>query len=422
MTLQDTVAARASGQAVVVRLPIKPSRVKLTSKNALALPGPGQGDARMFYDLQVPGLALMITSTGHRTYIVTGRTVAGRSFRLKLGTVGAITVADARRAARAILGKVALGHDPAVERREAREAHCAARQAARAPITPARGTTIREAAERFLRARERTLRPSTWWSYKSVIERLVLPELGEREIASITAADLDRLHEVVTASAGPVSANRCRAIVSALLAHAGRPGMTRGTARHREAERERVLDRRELAALLAAARARGDAAGTLVVFLVLTACRRGEAVAAKWQDVDLDRALWRKPASSTKSGRAHSVPLAPEAIALLRELGPGEPSERVFGCSASALQRAFVRSCAEAGIVGARVHDLRRTSATMMAEAGAPLPVVGKLLGHAAGSTITAKVYARSTSAGEVDAVGALGSLITRAPKPGDPR
>jgi hypothetical protein len=88
--MTTTASARSIAAGQVVRLPVKPSRVKLTSKNALALPGPGQGDARMFYDLEVPGLALMITSTGHRTYIVTGRTVAGRSFRLKLGTVGPV--------------------------------------------------------------------------------------------------------------------------------------------------------------------------------------------------------------------------------------------------------------------------------------------------------------------------------------------
>jgi integrase len=412
MATAPNAAGLAAGQATIVRLPVKPSRVKLTARNVLALPGPSQGSERMFYDSDVPALALRISSSGHRTFVVTGRTGSGRSFRMKLGDARSITPAAARRAAQAIMGKVALEQDPAAERRLARAKRRAAR-AAPAADACAPVVTVAVAVDRYLAAAEGRLRPTTWWSYRGTLERHVLPHLGGRDVATIETADLDRLHGEVSTAAGPVMANRTRAIVGALLAHAGRPGLARGTARHRERDRERVLDRRELTALLAAARARGDAAGELIRFLSLTACRKGEALAMRWRDLDLEAARWRKPAISTKSGRAHVVPLAPEALELLRQLGPGDPGALVFEVSASGLQRAFRDCCRRAEVGDARVHDLRRSSATALCAAGVPLPTVGRLLGHAAGSAITLRIYARSTSQAEVEAVARLGELVT---------
>jgi integrase len=420
MATAPNAAGLAAGQATIVRLPVKPSRVKLTARNVLALPGPSQGSERMFYDSDVPALALRISSSGHRTFVVTGRTGSGRSFRMKLGDARSITPAAARRAAQAIMGKIALGQDPAAERRLARAERRAARQALEAPpaadaVEPV--VTLGAVVIAFLTAAEARLRPSTWWSYQSTLRRLVLPVLGTKAIIEITRADLDQLHATITRTAGPVCANRCRAILSGVFAQAERNEViarnpVRGSARTRERDRERVLPPVEIARLLAAARAREDDAGRMIEFLLLSACRKGEALAMVWRDLDLPGNTWTKPGASTKAGRDHRVPLSSEAVELLRSLGPGEPHERVFSTSGSALQRAFRSCCRAAGIVDARLHDLRRTCATLLCAAGTPMPTVGRLLAHAPGSAITSRIYARSTSAAEIEAVAQLGKIV----------
>jgi integrase len=413
MTAISSAAALAVGQ--VVRLPVKPARLKLTNKNVLALPGPDQGTERVYYDVSQPGLALRVTSTGQRTLCAVGRTIIGRQFRLKVAKAGSLEVAAARKAARAILGQVALGADPGADRKAVR----AAARARRSATSPEVGVTLGELALRFLRDREGALRASSWWSYRAQLHKHVLPAIGGMPAREVTTQIIDSLHTQISAASGKVAANRVRAVLSAVFSHAVKAKLLErnpvaGSAVHREKARERVLRPQELREVLSAARARGDVAGDLILFLAMTACRRGEALAARWCDFDLEGGTWTKPAMSTKSGKDHVVPLAPEAIALLRNLysfRTGFPSDRVFPISPASLQRAFRRCCEVAGVPDARIHDLRRSAATAMAMAGAPMPVVGRLLGHAPGSAITARIYARSTSEAERTAVAALGRL-----------
>lgn len=53
-------------------------------------------------------------------------------------------------------------------------------------------------------------------------------------------------------------------------------------------------------------------------FTILTAARTGETIGATWAEFDLDAGLWTIPAERMKAGRPHSVPLVPDAIAILR--------------------------------------------------------------------------------------------------------
>ena len=63
---------------------------------------------------------------------------------------------------------------------------------------------------------------------------------------------------------------------------------------------------------------REDASCRLLAFIVLTACRTGEARCAEWRELDLDKAIWTIPAKRMKAGREHRVPLAPQVVELLR--------------------------------------------------------------------------------------------------------
>jgi integrase len=61
-------------------------------------------------------------------------------------------------------------------------------------------------------------------------------------------------------------------------------------------------------------------AAQAVEFLILTATRQQETLAATWNEIDLDGALWIIPAIRTKSNREHRVPLSRQAVALLRKM------------------------------------------------------------------------------------------------------
>jgi hypothetical protein len=124
----------------------------------------------IFWDEAMPGFGLMVTRNGHKFYVVDYR-AAGRKRRMHLKT--GLTLTDARREAKAILGTVAKGGDPLGERRKAKSG------------------TLKAIVEEYLAREGDRLR--TIDERRTVLERLVLPKLGARPINDITRTDIVRL-------------------------------------------------------------------------------------------------------------------------------------------------------------------------------------------------------------------------------------
>ena len=121
----------------------------------------------------------------------------------------------------------------------------------------------------------------------------------------------------------------------------------------------------------------------------------------RWQDLDLTAGWWTIPATDTKNGEAHRVPLSPMAIALIE--AQAEPDARdgaVFvGFGASLQDRAKKAGAALSLSLGFafRGHDLRRTAATRMAAAGIARDHIARVLNHVEGGARATRVYDRHT-------------------------
>jgi integrase len=86
----------------------------------------------------------------------------------------------------------------------------------------------------------------------------------------------------------------------------------------------------EVAAFVAGLRERPAVAARALEFTILTAARSGEALAARWDEIDFDANLWTIPAGRMKAAREHRVPLSDRGIAILREMETGRTGEYVF--------------------------------------------------------------------------------------------
>jgi integrase len=162
--------------------------------------------------------------------------------------------------------------------------------------------------------------------------------------------------------------------------------------------------------------------------MLFTAARRQEIVGAVWAEMDLDKAIWKIPASRRKDTRApsrrrrraaidHVVPLSTHAQTLLKTFEPGEPSELVISGARGAQLSNWPRWRAQIekkiGITSVTPHTLRRTTATLAGDLGYPPHVISALLGHRAigGSLIAGYNKSRFTS--EVgDALQHVGDLL----------
>jgi integrase len=147
--------------------------------------------------------------------------------------------------------------------------------------------------------------------------------------------------------------------------------------------------------------------GRALRFMLWTAARREEVVAAIWGEFDLDAGLWSLPASRRKGGKvAHVVPLPKQAVAYLRSLKIGSGDDLIFiGNRDAQLQnwaRATTAINAPLGFPTWSAHSMRRTCATLAGESGVKPHVLSAMLGHAAIGSQLLSGYNKARYAAEV--------------------
>jgi integrase len=364
------------------------------------------------WDAQMPGFGIRVRPTGAMSYVVLYRAGAGRGAPQRRFTIGAVeqtTPEAARKRAKAILGAVAHGKDPAADRASERTA-----------------ATVSELADRFLAEHVAIKRkPGTADLYRDLLDRIVKPELGSTKSDKLTRAAVARLHGKLRAT--PFQSNRMLAVLGSMYAFGERVGVVpdgmnpaRKIARFVEHRRERFLTGDELERLGAAIREAETAgipwevdesapkakhipkprsrftkidrhAAAALRLLLFTGARLSEVLHLKWEHVDLERGLLFLPDS--KTGRKTLVLNAP-AMAVLAEL-PRVGSYVIAGEAAGTdkekpradLKRPWAAIAKRAGLGGVRLHDLRHTYASFGAGGGLGLPIIGKLLGHTQAAT-----------------------------------
>jgi integrase len=379
--------------------------MKLTDASVAGRKLPQGKSELLVFDNSLVGFGLRIRSGGKRTWIAQYR-IGRQQRRLSLGTVGVIDAAEARRRARNALAGVQLGHDPQAEK-----------TAARAP--KAREMTLGDLVERYLPYAERKLKASTYSGVVLHLRKHWQP-LHDHEIRNLerrhVAAELGR----ITASSGPYGANRSRAALSALFAWAIGEGLVDGNPvvgtnkATDEIARDRVLSDNE--AGLIWRHAGSGQYGAIVRLLLLTGQRREEIAAMQWPELDLDKGVWSLPTSRTKNGRPHDVPLSQPAIEILQGQVRQPRRSLVFGQGAGPFQgwsnakKALDKRLQAAGMATPwRLHDLRRTLATGMADLGIQPHVVEAVLNHVSGHKAgVAGIYNRSSYAAEKRAALAM--------------
>jgi integrase len=148
--------------------------------------------------------------------------------------------------------------------------------------------------------------------------------------------------------------------------------------------------------LLAAADSLGTTDALALRLVLLTGSRRGEVTKMEWSWVDLDNGFIHRPASAMKNGKASSIPLSGDALAILKRLHtPPSATGLVFG--RINLRHFFDKVRERAGLPNVRLHDLRHTFASRLLNAGVDIFTVPKLLAHSDVS-ITSKTYGHLAS------------------------
>jgi integrase len=175
--------------------------------------------------------------------------------------------------------------------------------------------------------------------------------------------------------------------------------------------------------------AKGDRLEAFAVILFTTGLRRGEALGLRWSDVDLSTArLTVRPEVAKTPSSARTIALAPMAVDALRAHRTAQNVERAAALIWDDPQVVFATTIGtpidgrnawgwftaltqRAGVGHVRVHAARHTAATLMLNAGIPLEVVSKTLGHS-GYAITADIYAKVQDKLQATTADAMQSVL----------
>ena len=330
------------------------------------------------FDDEQRGLGVRVTAVGGKSFLVQYRH-AGEKRRMPLGSCSAISLAKARLAARQIVGAVAAGKDPAGERK------AAAREARREALTLAALIEQWEALHLKLK------RPNYRTAATATLRRVFAKHL-DMPASSLDRAVAVRVLDGLAKDSKAAMAGATARYGSAFFGWAVKRGTLASNPFERvpiapTVRRDRVLSDDEIRHIWNASNSAGAFNG-VVRALLLTGQRRGEVSGLTWSELDRGLTVWTLPASRSKNGKPHVVPLSEEMQSLLdaqpRLSGtdlvfPGERG--VFSGWSKSKSRLDRRS----GVSGWTLHDLRRTAATRMAELGVGPHVVEAVLNHASG-------------------------------------
>ena len=337
--------------------------------------------ARIF-DTQLPGFILERRKTGI-TFYLRYYDERHRGREIKLGRHGDVTVDQARRRAEELKAAISLGADPLADREKRR----------------AVPTVAAFVQDRYLPHVKERLRSYT--SVEAQFRLRIVPALGRKAMDEVTQSDVaDFRRRLIGEGLSNASVNRHLAAVRGMFSTALRWEVVTGRnpATHpnmlREQHRDRFLSVTETQALVRAldAETARDAAAALVL-LILTGARKSEVLNATWQNVDLTGARLTVPLS--KSGRTRHIPLSGAAIAVLQKQAAKAEKGAVYvfpgreeGKPLEDLRGPWARAKKAAALpADLRIHDLRHSFASVLANLGTPLNEIGVILGHSQLST-----------------------------------
>jgi len=361
---------------------ITKAKINFTKAKIEELPLPEKGWT-YYYDFKVQGLSIGVGSTGKRSFILY-RKISGIPERITLGRYPDLTIEQARGKAAEINSAIAKGVNPArIKRGEKAE------------------LTFTDLFEEYF---ERHSKPNkkTWDEDISKFNTYLAKPLGKKRLSTIDRADIAAIHSVITKEGYPPTANRVKALISSIFGWGISAGLCQtnpalGIRLNREYSRDRFLQNDELPKFFQAlANEENDTIRDYIVTSFLTGARKTNVQAMQWADVNFDRAEWH--IKETKNGTPQTVTLSPEALTVLRNRKPSEPTTFVFpgdGSSGHLIEpkRGWKRILERAGINDLRIHDLRRTLGSWQAKTGASLSIIGKSLNHKNPSTTA--IYAR---------------------------
>jgi integrase len=270
------------------------------------------------------GLYLLVTPSGGKLWRLKYR-FDNKEKLLTLGAYPAVTLSGARKSRDDAKVLLANGQDPGAVKKAIKEA-----AAVSAAVD---ANTFERIAREWFAKNEPVWSTGHTATVKTRLEKDVFTQIGSKPIATVTASDVRELLLRVEARGAVDTALRIKIICGQVFRYAVAHGhlehdpsaalkpceiFQKREVKHHAA----ITEPKELAPLL---RDIDDYHGTFIIKCALKLApmlfvRPGELRKMEWSEIDLDAGLWSLPANKMKTRQQHLVPLAQQAVSILKEL------------------------------------------------------------------------------------------------------
>jgi integrase len=405
----------------------------LTQRDVNRLKPPERGSA-IIWDGVIPGFGVRVTEKGVKSYILAYR-IGGKQTKFVIGRADEWNVDEARDEAIELRRDVREGIDPQAQLREQREKMAAE-------------PTVKELSEKYYDEHVIKMNGEDQQRNARDLLKIVVAKWGKRKVSAVKRADAKTLHNSMSAT--KYRANRLLSVVSKMYTFGmeQNPPLcshnpAKGVKKFPEDKRQVWMTPEQLEVLDAGITEYGTDSADLVRLLLLTGYRRREWMRAKKASFDMAHATWTKLSHAVKNRKWVQVRLSEAVMVVLRRvmastpasepyLFPGKP--KLDGKSArkprTTIRRVWEQILRRASLVQeyeitskagnvlkryrptVRLHDLRHSYASWLAEQGVPLPVIGKALGHM--DPATTSRYSHIADKSAQNAQEMFGNMVTQ--------
>lgn len=319
---------------------------KLTARKVSSLRVPGRyGDGA--------GVWLQISPEGGKSWLFR-YALNGRSRMMGLGPVDLVSLTEARDLALTQRKLLLAGIDPLAHRDAERRKNY---------LADASAITFRDAAVRYINSRKiawKNAKHATQW--ENTLNTYANPTFGDLPVEALdTALVLKALEPIWTLK--PETASRVRGRIEAVVDWATARGYKQGDnparwkghlekllparSQVRAVKHHKALPYADVPEFFADLNLREELSAKALAFTILTACRTGETLGARWCEFDLPQKIWTIPAERMKSSKEHRVPLSAATLKALKGLPGGTGEAFVFpgGKQGTSLSNMAMLAC-----------------------------------------------------------------------------
>jgi integrase len=355
----------------------------------------------ILWDGETKGFGLRIYPTGNKSFVLDYRD-NNRKNLMVIGSYSVLKVEEARKEAKEFLVGLNKGVNPLQERQRKKQ-----------------GKLIKDLCKAYIE--RHAINKKSGKDDISRLERFIIPAWGNLLITNIKLSDVSALHAKL-GKQGIYQANRVKSLLSKMFNLARVWGYVPenhinpclGVESFTEKPRKRFVSKVEFPRLVSAINQEPNQSAVYAMWLyLLTGCRKNELLTLKWSDIDLIEKTLNLEV--TKNGESHTVPLSDASISVLNQIPRIEGNPYVItgknpGCHLVNISKPWERIRKTAGLEDVRLHDLRRTVGSWLAQSGNSLPLIGKVLNHSNQSTTA--IYARLGDDAAKDALQAHGQEV----------